>query len=270
MFFVLSALLWGCQVSKKSVVPTTEVVQQEKGNKIPDQTKGISSVEVLGYIDLREEFPELHESLFFRLRTLTIAPQGTVALHEHKNRPGVAYILKGAIKEYRGDEALIREAGQYSFEYSGIQHGWENHTQESVEAIVVDVLEPEEIPSLSSLPTQQPFAKSVPKANSLVSLTTKDTSSLKGEGSFFIDKKLRLRVVSVAPNGVVGAHTHNSRPSFAYMVSGTALEHRGDADYNHQAGSAVAERNGLSHWWENKGDTDAVILVVDIIPENTP
>lgn len=270
MFVLLIAFLWACQSSNNSVVPKVEVLEQEKVGDIPKQTKGISSIEVLGYIDLREEFPNLTQSLFFRLRKLIISAQGTVALHEHKNRPGVAYILRGAITEYRGKEALIREAGQYSFEYSGIQHGWENHTQEPVEAIVVDVLEPEEIPTISALPLQQPFAESVPKANSLVVLHTKDTSSLKEEGSVFADKKLRLRVISVAPNGIVGAHTHNSRPSFAYMVSGIALEHRGDADYDHQAGSSVTERNGLSHWWENKGETEAVILVVDIIPEDTP
>ena len=267
MFWILSMFFWACQSPKKSVI---SVWEKEGAQNIPSETKGIASVDVLGYIDLRDEYANLTEPLFFRLRKLTISTQGTVALHEHTHRPGVAYILSGAITEYREGETLIREASQYSFEYSGIQHGWRNHTAETVEAIVVDVLEPTDIPDLSPLPTQHPFSESTPKANSLLALKTKDTSSLEKEGSVFSEKKLRIRVVSVAPNGIVGAHTHHSRPSFAYVVSGSAWEHRGDSDYHHIAGSSVAERNGLSHWWENTGEEDAQILVVDIIPKEEP
>ena len=62
-------------------------------------------------------------------------------------------------------------------------------------------------------------------------------------------------------------HTHEGPPRFAYVISGNVLEHRGDGDYEHSSGSSVAERNGLSHWWENTGSVDARILVVDIVPQ---
>jgi quercetin dioxygenase-like cupin family protein len=267
MFWMLCGFFLGCQSSKSSVVvPSIEVLNDDTGKLFPNKTVGISSASVLGYIDLREEFPVLEEPFFFRLRRLEISAGGTVAVHEHQDRPGVAYILSGSITEHRADDILIRDAGSHSFEYSGIRHGWENHTNQSVEAIVVDVLVPEKMPTIDTLPVQNPFSDTVPPKNALLTLQKKDASSLEQEGGVLADKSLRLRVVTLAPEGVVGAHKHDSRPSFAYVVSGNVLEHRGDGDYAHSSGSSVAERNGLAHWWENTGSVEATILVVDIVP----
>ena len=78
------------------------------------------------------------------------------------------------------------------------------------------------------------------------------------------NKHLRLRAVTLEPNGNVGQHKHHERPSFAYIVSGHVTEHRGDGEGVHSTGNRVAERHGLVHWWEN-GETDATIVVFDII-----
>ena len=78
------------------------------------------------------------------------------------------------------------------------------------------------------------------------------------------NKHLRLRAVTLEPNGNVGQHKHHERPSFAYIVSGHVTEHREDGDGVHLTGNRVAERHGLVHWWEN-GDAEATILVFDII-----
>ncbi len=77
-------------------------------------------------------------------------------------------------------------------------------------------------------------------------------------------KNLRLRAVTLAPNGNVGQHKHEGRPSFAYILSGDVIEHRGDGDGEHSRGHRVAERSGLVHWWEN-GESDSTIVVFDII-----
>ena len=37
-----------------------------------------------------------------RLRELTIAPEGSITLHRHDQRPGMAYILEGQMTEWRG------------------------------------------------------------------------------------------------------------------------------------------------------------------------
>jgi len=259
-------LFWGCITAKtKDIVPNSEFIQSE-ATSLPTETVGIRAVDTLGFINLKEEFPALENELFFRLRRLEIDPGGSAAAHEHNNRPGVAYILSGSITEYRKEGSYVRNTGDHSFEYTGIQHGWRNHTDQPVQAIVVDVLAPKERPEIPNLPEQKPFVDA-PAANNGLSMLKKELSSLNQEGMVFSDKSLRFRVVSLSPNGVVAAHTHQSRPSFAYVLSGTVVEHRGDADYTHQSGSSVAERNGLSHWWKNTGDSEAKLLVVDIISQ---
>ena len=77
-------------------------------------------------------------------------------------------------------------------------------------------------------------------------------------------KVLRLRAVQLEPKGNVGQHKHDGRPSFAYILSGDLIEHRGDGHGTHTTGGRVAERNGLVHWWENS-ETEATIVVFDII-----
>ena len=263
MLWMYMSVLGCTKPIEKQVVPAKEIVL-ESITKVPQQTAGVTSVNKLGFIDIRDEFPEQKAPLYFRLRQLEIAPQGTVGFHEHIDRPGVAYILDGAITEYRGEEAMIRSQGEFSFEHNGVQHGWENHTQKPVHAIVVDVWSPQEdaLPFIDLLPEQRTFSKEVPKENRGIALVHKESSSIDG---LFMGKSLRIRVVSVQKGGVVGVHTHISRPSFAYVLSGDVVEHRGDGDYKHTSGSSVAERNGLAHWWENTGAEEASIVVVDIV-----
>ena len=263
MFGIYFSLLACMKPVEKQVVPVQEVIEEVK-HDVPQKTQGVTSVEKLGFIDLRTEFPNIEDPLYFRLRRLEIGPQGTVGFHEHKNRPGVAYILEGSITEFRDNEQLVRNTGEYSFEHNGVQHGWKNHTQDPVRAIVVDVWSPgdEESPTIGVLPEQKDFGEETPKANSGIALAKKDMSSL---DDIFEKKTLRIRVVSVDSDGVVGAHKHEARPSFAYVISGNVIEHRGDGDYTHKAGSAVAERNGLTHWWKNTGEEAAQIVVVDIV-----
>jgi len=259
---------WGCAAQKSQhVVPQAEFVEPKKSDsQTPQETKGITSVDALGFINLQEEFSDLDTPLFFRLRRLEIAPGGSVAIHEHDQRPGVAYILSGSITEYRQDGEYIRNAGDHAFEYTGIRHGWKIHTEEPVQALVADVLKPKDTPEIAALPEQKQFADA-PSTSQDLSLLKKSMSSLTKEGGVFANKNLRIRVVSLAPNGVVVGHKHESRPGFAYVLSGSVLQHRGDADYQHQSGSAVVERNGLSHWWVNTGDVDTKLVVFDIVTQ---
>ena len=258
-------LFMSCAGTKsQQVVPQKEYIQTETDSAVPQETVGISSVEKLGFINLQEEFSELEAPLFFRLRRLEVAPGGSVAVHEHDQRPGVAYILSGSITEYRQGKEHIRNAGDHAFEYTGIRHGWKNHSDKPVLALVADVVQPEKTPELAVLPEQKPFVDA-PSSSQELSISKNSTSPLEGEGGVFSNKSLRIRVVSIAPSGMVGSHTHESRPGFAYVLSGSVLEHRGDSDYQHQSGAAIAERNGLSHWWVNTGTEDARLVVFDII-----
>ena len=110
--------------------------------------------------------------------------------------------------------------------------------------------------------SEQDLSDTAPQQSS--GLMVLDTWATPLSGVPTTDKSLRLRAVELAPNGNVGQHKHNGRPSFAYIVGGDLIEHRGDGDAQYHTGDRVAERNGLVHWWEN-GEKTATIIVFDII-----
>lgn len=83
-------------------------------------------------------------------------------------------------------------------------------------------------------------------------------------------RNLRVRRITIAPGGIVAFHEHQKRPGFAYILEGEILEHRdsGKNIIKHGRGSISFEKTGVNHWWENKGTTNVVALVADIVPEN--
>ena len=128
-----------------AVVPDAErKAVAAKNAQGPTKNKGIRSVTPLGAIGLGEDFPALHDRQL-RARVLVIEPGGVVAVHEHQQRPGVAYILEGSIVEHRegSPKPLLRGKGAVSFEKSGVIHWWENRSNSVVRALVVDIV-PEE------------------------------------------------------------------------------------------------------------------------------
>ena len=84
-------------------------------------------------------------------------------------------------------------------------------------------------------------------------------------------RQLRARVFTIEPGGIVGLHTHQQRPGYAYILSGDITEHRNDmpGPVNHTAGSVAIEKTGISHWWENTSDAPVKALVVDIFTPET-
>ena len=122
----------------KEIAPSAERAATKMAG--PDKTVGIESVEMLGVNPLGADFPALEDRVM-RVRRLVVNPGGVVAVHEHKQRPGVAYILEGEIYEHRSDadEPILRKAGQIAFEHSGVSHWWENKSDAPVTALVVDI-----------------------------------------------------------------------------------------------------------------------------------
>ena len=117
------------------------VVRELKG---PSKTSGIDSVRALGIVDLGTEF-EAMKGHQMRARVFTIKPGGVVARHEHRSRPGFAYIISGQILEHRNDQekVLTRKPGDIAVERTGVVHYWENVFQEPVVALVVDIVQEE-------------------------------------------------------------------------------------------------------------------------------
>lgn len=89
---------------------------------------------------------------------------------------------------------------------------------------------------------------------------------LEGEFASMKGKQMRAREFTIEPGGVVGVHTHNNRPGYAYILEGNIVEHRNDTEgpILHQPGSVAIEKNGVAHWWENTSDKNVKALVVDI------
>jgi quercetin dioxygenase-like cupin family protein len=78
----------------------------------------------------------------------------------------------------------------------------------------------------------------------------------------------RLRQLEMKPGGIVPWHSHNQRPAMIYIVSGEVVEYTSSCavPITHRAGDVAPEKNGTSHWWQNTGTTDAVLISVDLFP----
>ena len=125
-----------------SVAPQSEHdIATRKKLAGPTENKGISSVKLLGAQNLGNDFAAMRGHML-RAREIVIEPGGVIAIHEHNARPGVAYILEGEVIEHRNDQPqpIKHSAGSTAFETSGVAHWWENRSNKSVRALVVDVL----------------------------------------------------------------------------------------------------------------------------------
>ena len=123
-----------------TVTPARE--QRPAPRDAPSTTQKVS-VESLGSLDLSREFAAL-QGRMLRTRRITIAPGGSVAWHQHQQRPGVAYLIHGSLVEIRDDgtgpRAIQRKAGEAVFESTGVLHGWRNDSDQPASAVVIDLV----------------------------------------------------------------------------------------------------------------------------------
>jgi len=125
------------------IVPEKEkVAAHNLGASGPTETHGIELSEVLGAINLGDDFKAL-EGYSLRARRVVVAPGGVVGVHQHTARPGVLYMLEGELTEFRNDhdKAITRLKGDTSFEKGGVIHWWRNDSKKSAIALVVDIVE---------------------------------------------------------------------------------------------------------------------------------
>ena len=131
---------WATGSMAHPVTPSAELRPAIGG--APAKTRQVR-VESLGALGLAKEFKAL-KGRELRARRITILPGGSVAWHEHHQRPGVAYMLSGTLVEYREDNAGVRaierRAGDAVFESSGVLHGWRNTSSTKATAVVIDLV----------------------------------------------------------------------------------------------------------------------------------
>lgn len=79
-------------------------------------------------------------------------------------------------------------------------------------------------------------------------------------------RQLRLRRLVLQPGGIVPLHSHADRPALIITVSGEVTEYRSTCTKPivHRAGEVSQEAGGLSHWWKNTGNSEAVLLSADV------
>ena len=78
----------------------------------------------------------------------------------------------------------------------------------------------------------------------------------------------RLRQLDIKPGGIVPWHSHGNRPAMIYVVSGEVVEYASSCAVPivHRTGDIAPEKNGTSHWWQNTGNANAVLISVDLFP----
>lgn len=105
----------------------------------PTDNKGFSASKTTT-VDLSSEFPGT-AGLQLRLRLLTIEPGGHIGLHNHKERPTVAYVMQGTDTVIREDgSSKTLHAGDTTSEPGSTVHWHRNDGNNAVILVVTDVL----------------------------------------------------------------------------------------------------------------------------------
>ncbi|HYE07148.1 MAG TPA: cupin domain-containing protein [Planctomycetota bacterium] len=125
-----------------AVVPETEhAADAAQAFDGPRESKGIAKIEPLASLDLTQDFPEL-KGRRLRARVIHLDPGAVVAVHEHQQRPGIAYVLEGEVVERRNDtdQPIVHGVGSFAIEHTGVVHWWTNATGTPARALVVDIV----------------------------------------------------------------------------------------------------------------------------------
>jgi quercetin dioxygenase-like cupin family protein len=102
------------------------------------ENKGFEDIE-LRSIDLESEIDTV-KGYRLRMRRLTLQPGGVIALHNHKGRPTVSYLLKGTLTSRSpGKPDMVITTGGGHTAGMADNHWIENLGTETAEWIVVEV-----------------------------------------------------------------------------------------------------------------------------------
>lgn len=103
------------------------------------ETKGVT-VNLLATLDLGPEIEGM-AGRQLRMRMFTIEPGGVIGpIHDHKDRPGMVYILQGTITDHRNDVARDYGPGVGWPEDRNTTHWLENRGSTPAVEISVDIV----------------------------------------------------------------------------------------------------------------------------------
>jgi len=109
-----------------------------------------------------------------------------------------------------------------------------------------------------------------PTANQGIAVKLIGALNLHGQLTEIGARQLRLRLVTIAPGGVLALHDHKDRPSVEMLVKGNATEYRHNTPKEYKEGDAMIADVDTVHWWKNDGSEPAVLVAADIFnpPKN--
>jgi len=103
----------------------------------PEKTSGLMPV-VAHENALANQIPSM-QGYNMRGRKITLAPGGATAEHSHAERPGIVYVIKGKVNEYRNGEKIEYSAGDTWIETADTVHWVENPSDEPSVIFMVDL-----------------------------------------------------------------------------------------------------------------------------------
>lgn len=106
----------------------------------PGENVGVSAQSV-GEIELAKEF-DTTGTRKFRMRTITVEPNGAIAMHSHAERPAIEYVLSGTATEYRGDQQIAHKSGDVVVTDHTVEHWWRNTGTEPLVLLATDIYVP--------------------------------------------------------------------------------------------------------------------------------
>jgi quercetin dioxygenase-like cupin family protein len=95
----------------------------------------------MGAIDLAGEIDGM-SGRQLRMRLVTMEPGGFFAIHNHKDRPTLEYVLAGTVIEYRDGVAKEYKAGEVVLADKNTTHWWQNKGTETAVFLPVDIVKP--------------------------------------------------------------------------------------------------------------------------------
>jgi quercetin dioxygenase-like cupin family protein len=111
------------------------------GEQAPTENRGVN-VSPPTALELAPEVEGV-DGRQLRMRVVTIEPGGVAAVHSHKGRPAVAYVMQGTLTEHReGGWVKERQTGESFVETKEVTHWAENKGSQPVVILAVDVFKP--------------------------------------------------------------------------------------------------------------------------------
>jgi len=104
-------------------------------------------------------------------------------------------------------------------------------------------------------------------ASKRIYIDSSSTLPLKAQLPQFKDYALQLRLIVLEPGSKSTRHSHAKRPVVAYLLKGQYVEHRdGQPEIVHKPGEQWVEGADVTHWSENRGKEDVLLINVEVVP----